>query len=81
MITDTKEEVHINLMYNECFTIPFIVITETNMLHRPSRDGNKSYCHNQTQDTEMSDACSHQTELVDNFHVNKLTCIIFMQDT
>jgi len=42
------------------------------MLHGPSRDGSKSYCHNQTQDTEMSDVCSHQTELADNFHVNKL---------
>jgi len=56
-------------------------MTESNMLHGPSRDGSKSYCNSQTQDIEMSDVCSHQTELADNFHVNKFKCITSMQDT
>jgi len=51
------------------------------MLHGPRRYGSKSYCNNQTQDIEMSDVYSHQTELADNFHVNKFKCITSMQDT
>jgi len=47
----------------------------------PSRDRSKSYCHNQTQDIEMSDVCSHQTALADNFHAKKFKCITSMQDT
>jgi len=49
------------------------------MLHGPSKDRSKSYCHNQTQDIEMSDVCFHETELADNFHVNKFKCITSMQ--
>jgi hypothetical protein len=51
------------------------------MLHKPSRDESKSYCHDQAQDIEMSDVCSHQTELAVNLHVNKFKCITSTQDT